>query len=92
MIKVVEYMGLGRPIVAFDLRETRFSAGEAALYATPNDEADFASCVEQLLDDPALRGRMGEAGRLRVTNELSWQRSEESLAAAYSRVLGKGRR
>jgi glycosyltransferase involved in cell wall biosynthesis len=92
MIKVVEYMGLGRPIVAFDLRETRFSAGVAALYATPNDEADFASCVEQLLDDPALRRRMGEAGRLRVTNELSWERSEESLAAAYARALGKGRR
>ena len=92
MIKVVEYMGLGRPIVAFDLRETRFSAGEAALYATPNDEADFASCVEQLLDDPALRTRMGDAGRLRVTNELSWERSEESLAAAYARALEKRRR
>ena len=87
MIKVVEYMGLGRPIVAYDLRETRFSAGEAALYAEPNDEASFAACVERLLDDPALRDRMAEVGRRRVTNELSWEQSERSLAAAYARAL-----
>jgi glycosyltransferase involved in cell wall biosynthesis len=91
MIKVVEYMGLGRPIVAYDLRETRFSAGEAALYAIPNDESDFAACIERLLDDAVLRQRMAEAGMDRVRGELSWERSEESLVAAYRHVLAKRR-
>ncbi len=86
MIKVVEYMGLGRPIVAYDLRETRYSAAEAALYATPGDAESMASCIARLLDDPALRETMGDAGRRRV-EELSWSRSEESLLAAYERVL-----
>lgn len=89
MIKVVEYMGLERPIVAYDLAETRFSAGPAALYARPNDAADFAGCIERLLDEPALRARMGEAGRERVTGELSWERSEQALAAAYAHALAR---
>ena len=86
MIKVVEYMGLGRPVVAYDLRETRYSAADAALYATPGEAASLASCIERLLDDAALRRRLGEAG-LRRVEELSWARSEESLLAAYERVL-----
>ena len=91
MIKVVEYMGLERPVVAYDLSETRFSGGQAALYARPNDAADFADCIERVLDDPALGARMGEAGRQRVTGELSWEHSERSLAAAYARVLAQER-
>lgn len=88
MIKVVEYMGLGRPMVAYDLRETRYSAGDAALYASPNEPAALASCIEEALDDPGLRERMGEAGKRRA-DELSWSRSEESLLAAYERALSK---
>jgi len=87
MIKVVEYMALGRPIVAYDLAETRFSAGEAALYAQPNDPAELASALERLLDDEDLRQRMGEAGRRRVADELGWDRSAESLKRAYLRVF-----
>jgi len=91
MIKVVEYMGMGRPVVAFDLAETRFSAGEAALYATANDDTSFADCVERLLDDPELRERMGELGRSRVAGPLSWTESETALLAAYERVLERRR-
>lgn len=87
MIKVVEYMALGRPVVAYDLTETRFSAAEAALYATPNDEHEFAACIERLLDDPDLRRELSEVGRRRMTADLSWERSVESLTSAYARVL-----
>src|SRR5262249_13003759 len=41
MNKVLEYMACGRPIVAFDLREHRFSAGDGALYATPNRDDEL---------------------------------------------------
>ena len=43
MNKVMEYMALGKPIVQFDLREGRVSAGEASLYATRNDAAALAA-------------------------------------------------
>jgi glycosyltransferase involved in cell wall biosynthesis len=87
MNKVVEYMALARPIVSYDLREARFSAAEAAVYAAANDVEDFATCIGRLLDDPNRRRSMGEIGRRRVEAELSWEQSEHQLIAAYERAL-----
>lgn len=87
MIKTMEYMALGLPVVAFDLAETRFSAGEAALYAAPHQIDDFADQIATLLDDDALRLRMGVLGRQRVENELNWRTSSEHLLSAYDRLL-----
>ena len=86
MNKIVEYMSLSRPIVSYDLREARVSAGEAALYAKANDVDDFARCISTLLDSEELRERMGVAGRRRVEGEISWARSEDALLAAYERA------
>lgn len=83
MIKITEYMALGKPIVAFDLPEHRVTAGESALYARPNDVQDFALKIKELLDNPAIRFRMGEAGRERVEKELSWKCQERLLLSAY---------
>ena len=82
-IKVMEYMALGKPIVSFDLKETRISAGEAALYVTPNDEAEFARAILQLMDDPVTRRRMGEWGKNRVHHALSWNVTSRNLLQAY---------
>ncbi len=83
MNKIMEYMALGKPIVQFDLTEGRFSAQEASLYAKKNDVEDFAMKILQLLDDPGLRARMGQAGRRRVVDELEWQYEAPKLLAAY---------
>src|SRR5690606_7761397 len=72
MNKIMEYMALGKPIVQFDLTEGRYSAQSASLYACHNDTADFADKILALLDDPAARERMGQYGRQRVEQELSW--------------------
>ncbi|MGW7066894.1 glycosyltransferase family 4 protein [Streptomyces sp. NPDC054855] len=84
MNKVMEYMAMGRPIVSFDLKEARVSAGDAAVYAPANDEAQFAEHIALLLDDPEKRARMGKIGQERVGGELSWQNSQRSLLAAYA--------
>jgi glycosyltransferase involved in cell wall biosynthesis len=90
MIKIMEYMALGKPIVQFDLREGRFSAQEAAVYAdTQNQVADFASKVVWLLDNPEQRSKMGEFGRRRVEKELAWEYSVPNLLAAYERAFNK---
>ncbi|SCL34151.1 Glycosyltransferase involved in cell wall bisynthesis [Micromonospora rhizosphaerae] len=83
MNKIMEYMAMSRPIVSFDLREARVSAGEAAVYAPPNDESAFAKLVARLLDDPEERRRMGGLGRARVSGPLSWEHSRAALLAAY---------
>ncbi|AZM64455.1 glycosyltransferase WbuB [Streptomyces sp. WAC 01420] len=84
MNKVLEYMAMGRPIVSFDLKEARVSAGEAALYAPGDDEAEFAKRIALLLDDPELRARMGGIGRERINGDLAWSNSQVSLLAAYT--------
>ncbi|GGN34464.1 glycosyltransferase family 4 protein [Streptomyces fuscichromogenes] len=84
MNKVLEYMAMGRPIVSFDLKEARVSAGEAAVYAPANDEAEFAELIALLLDDPDKRARMGKIGQERVSGPLSWRHSQASLLAAYA--------
>jgi glycosyltransferase involved in cell wall biosynthesis len=84
MNKVLEYMAMGRPIVSFDLREARVSAGDAAVYAPANDEGAFAALVAQLLDDPERRARMGKIGEERINGQLAWRNSQASLLAAYA--------
>lgn len=92
MIKIMEYMALGKPIVQFDLREGRFSAQDASVYADPqNQVSDFAAKIIWLLDNPNERKRMGEFGRRRVEKELAWDYSVQNLLAAYERAFGKRR-
>lgn len=89
MNKVLEYMAVGRPVVAFDLKEGRVSAAEAAVYARPNDVVEFAARIAELLDDPSARARRGEIGRARVANSLGWAHSSTALLASYEHALGR---
>jgi glycosyltransferase involved in cell wall biosynthesis len=91
MVKLMEYMALGRPVVAFDLPEHRRTAQDAALYARPNDDADLARAIARLLDDPEERQRIGRLGRDRVERELAWSYNAPRLLDAYERVLGASR-
>ncbi|MGO9950475.1 MAG: glycosyltransferase family 4 protein [Steroidobacteraceae bacterium] len=90
MNKILEYMALGKPIVQFDLTEGRFSAGEASLYARPNDVADFAMKLCELLDDPERRATMGAIGRQRVEGGLAWHHQVPRLLEAYETAMRGG--
>lgn len=87
MIKIMEYMAYAKPIVAFDLRENRVTAGGGAIYAKPNDELAFARALAELMDDPAKRVAMGMLGRHRIETELAWRYSIPNLLGAYRKVL-----
>jgi glycosyltransferase involved in cell wall biosynthesis len=87
MIKISEYMAMGRPIVSYDLRESRVGAGGAAVFATADDPAAFAAEIDALLEDPERRRAMGEAGRERAEGVLAWEHQERSLLRAYARAL-----
>ena len=90
MIKIMEYMALGKPIVQFDLKEGRFSAQDASLYSENADQVNgFANKILWLLDHPGERKKMGEFGRRRVEQELAWKFSVDNLLAAYRRVFEK---
>jgi glycosyltransferase involved in cell wall biosynthesis len=87
MIKTMEYMAMGKPVVAFDLAETRYSAQDAALYAIPNRVEDFANKIEVLLDDEETRIRMGAIGLKRIVDELSWDHCKQYLLLAYEMLF-----
>jgi glycosyltransferase involved in cell wall biosynthesis len=87
MIKIPEYMAMGKPIVSYGLAESRVSAGDAAVYADKGEPEALGYCLHELLDDRERRERMGALGRERVAAELSWEHSEGALLAAYERVL-----
>jgi glycosyltransferase involved in cell wall biosynthesis len=90
MIKIMEYMAMGKPIVQFKLKEGRYSAGDASLYSDNHDQVtDFATKILWLLDHPEERQRMGEFGRRRVEQYLAWEHSVANLVAAYERAFGK---
>ena len=91
MNKVMEYMTLEKPVVQFELTEGRASAGEASVYARANDPQDFAAKIAWLIDHPEEGRKMGQVGRKRVLENLSWQHSVAPLLAAYERVFGKRR-
>ena len=89
-IKVMEYMSQAKPVVAFDLPETRFSTAGAAVLVPPNDVCAFARAVQALMHDPARRAELGRLGRQRIVNELNWGRSAGSLSRTYASLLQPG--
>jgi glycosyltransferase involved in cell wall biosynthesis len=86
MNKTMEYMAFELPVVAFDLRETRRSAGDAALYVKPNDVHDYAAAIAAFMDDEPQRARLGKLGRARVEQELAWSHQERAYLGVYERL------
>jgi glycosyltransferase involved in cell wall biosynthesis len=85
-IKIMEYMALARPIVAYDLTEHRVSAGDAAVYAQENHPRGLAQCIAQLMDDAPKRRRMGQCGRQRIETQLNWDWQRGQLLEAYAKL------
>jgi len=90
LVKIAEYMAASRPVVSYDLHESRATASDAAVYARPNDEESFAECIDSLLKDPQRRLEMGRFGRNRVEHALAWRHSADQLMAVYRQLLVPG--
>ena len=96
MNKTMEYMAYELPVVAFDLRETRVSAGDAAVYVTPNDVHEYARAIVALMDDESRRAQLGKIGRVRIEQELAWSHQQRAYLDVYRQLLNgtdpRGRR
>ncbi len=87
MNKIIEYMAMGLPIVSFDLKESRFSAQEAAVYVPNNDEQAMGRAIVDLVNNPEQRHVMRQAAKERITNGLSWEYSRGVLIDFYDELL-----
>ena len=91
MNKTLEYMAFGLPVVAFDLKETRVSAAEAASYVESGDVAGYAGAIVDLLDDADRCQLMGKTGRLRIDKELGWPHQRDGYVGVFDALVGRSR-
>jgi glycosyltransferase involved in cell wall biosynthesis len=88
MMKVLEYMAMGRPVVQFPLTEMQRLCGDATLYARNADPADLGNQVVALLDDPERREELGAHGRQRLLSEgLMWDQQAPALVETVERAI-----
>jgi glycosyltransferase involved in cell wall biosynthesis len=87
MNKTLEYMAFGLPTVAFDLHETRVSAGDSAVYAEPNEIDHYAKAIVDLLDDQPRRAAMGELAITRIQEELAWEHQKIAYVSVFNNLL-----
>jgi glycosyltransferase involved in cell wall biosynthesis len=87
----MEYMAFGLPVVAFDLKETRVSAEEAASYVPSGDVGSYAHAIVELLDDIGKREVMGRQGRRRIEEELAWSHQRDAYVDVYDSLVGRTR-
>lgn len=81
--KVMEYMAHGLPVVSYDLKEARRSAGEAGVFVSDDDPIRFAQAVIELVDDEDKRKSMSELARKTAREKFGWERSGKKLLEAY---------
>lgn len=86
MLKIMDYMTFGKPIVQFKTVEGRVTAGDAAVYIEDNDEKAFAEALIALINSPAQRESMGAHGYARIRDILNWDKQKENLFKAYEKL------
>jgi glycosyltransferase involved in cell wall biosynthesis len=91
MNKTLEYMAFELPVVAFDLKETKVSAGDAGSYVPSDDVAAFATAIVELLDGGDKREAMGKEGRRRIEQELGWSYQRDAYVGVYDSLVRQHR-
>jgi phosphatidylinositol alpha-mannosyltransferase len=89
---LLEGMSAGLPVVASRLPgfELVMRDGvDGVMVDRPDDEIGFAAALDRMLDDPALRRRMGAAGRERALAAFAWPVVADRLEALYEDLLGR---
>ncbi len=66
--------------------------GDTGLFVPPRNGADLAAALLRLIDDPALRRRMGTAGRKRVLEKFDQRKQIDALVGIYRSLLPEERR
>ncbi len=89
-LPTAELMACATPLVvsrAGAIPEVVGPDGLCADLVTPGDVGELKQALEQMLDDPERRARMGAAGRARVQEMFSWRAVAKTVVEAYEAVI-----
>jgi glycosyltransferase involved in cell wall biosynthesis len=84
-LPVLEAMACGAPVLTTQRLSLPEVGGDAVAYTEPDPDS-IATALTSLLDDPARRAALGEAGHQRSL-EFTWAHSAEAHLASYARAL-----
>jgi len=86
--KILNYMAMALPTVAFDTPVNREYLGTLGVYAgRTGDPAALADAVAGLLNDPQRRTELGRQLRARAARHFSWDRTGRHLLNIYRTIL-----
>ncbi len=88
-VAALEAMAAGLPVIASRVGGLAFSVvdGETGFHAEPEDIDGFATAIARLVEDEALRGRLGEAAGERARSRFSKEVMVDAYEALYAAVL-----
>jgi glycosyltransferase involved in cell wall biosynthesis len=87
--KVLNYMAMAMPTVAFDTEVSREYLGDAGMYALPGDSHDLARALLEVLDDTTCAQHRGAVLRQRVLDVYTWQKAGKDIVDIYETCLAK---
>lgn len=90
-LSILEAMSVGLPVVASRVGGVAEVVvdGETGLLVPPGDPSSLAAAIERLLGDPALRNRLGAAGRARIEEFFDLDRCRSAHLELYRRELAR---
>jgi glycosyltransferase involved in cell wall biosynthesis len=89
--KLLNYMSIGLPTVAFDITVSREYLNDLGVYASPGDQESLAQALETVLENRALAVSLGQGLRQRAIQQFSWRAAGERLMDIYEQVCGAAR-
>ena len=85
--KILNYIAMRLPTVAFDTVAQREILGSLGVFVPPGDSAAMAECVQELARAPERRVELGEQLRRRVKQTFSWERAALTLESIYRQIV-----
>ncbi len=85
--KILNYMAMELPTVAFDVPVSREFLGELGVYAEPGNSFALADAIQSLVADPARARALGQRSRRRAAEHYSWEQAGRQIFTIYNRLF-----
>lgn len=85
--KVLNYMAMGQPVVAYDNPVHHEYLGEWGVYVPAGEIATLSQAIASLLDDPQRRHTLGQQLRQRAASHFSWAPAGAKIAEWYGQLI-----